>query len=168
MNFFSKLISYKTVNGNLVLTEEERNVLLDLAQTGVVSLNNNEVKLEKDISLITESCTINNVYFCQILPFIDCYLYVFTSEKPVLLTKYNYTNVNKYEKKIDEINKKLFDKNKFAILMNFCTKPASQKNLYTIKKVLATKNKNYLLEHTIDVDKLFKINVPFKWYYLFS
>ena len=136
MSFFSKLISNKTINGKLELTEVERDVLLDLVETGVVTLRNNEVKLEKNMSLITKFETTNNVYFCEIRPFMDCYLYVFTAEKPVLLTRYNYTKKNKYQNKLDEINAKVFDKNKFVVLMDIAITPESKQKLFTIKKFL--------------------------------
>lgn len=162
MSFFSKLISNKTINGKLELTEVERDVLLDLVETGVVTLRNNEVKLEKNMSLITKFETTNNVYFCEIRPFMDCYLYVFTAEKPVLLTRYNYTKKNKYQNKLDEINAKVFDKNKFVVLMDIAITPENKQKLFTIKKVLATKSKNYLLEHSLDIDKMFQTQVPYK------
>ena len=162
MNIFETLIAKRAINGKLSLTENEKEVLLNLADTGFVSLSNNEIRLEKDISLITEYNKLENVYFCEALPFLDCYAYVFTSKKPVLLTKYNYTKSKKHQKKLDEINNKLFDKNKFVILMDVFSKPESKQCIYTIKKVLATKNKNYLIEHIIDTDKLFQTNIPFK------
>ena len=162
MSFFSKLIQNRTASGKLELSDAEKEVLLDLSRTGIVSFENNVVKLEKDISLVTEHNTLNNVYFCETLPFLDCYLYVFTAEKPVLLTKYNYTKRNKYNNKLDEINAKIFDKNKFVILMDYCTAPKNKQKIYIIKTVLATKNKNYLFEHTLDTETLFQTNVPFK------
>lgn len=162
MNIFETLIAKRAINGKLSLTENEKDVLLNLAETGFVSLSNNEVKLEKDISLITEHCKLENVYFCEALPFLDCYAYIFTSKKPVLLTKYNYTKSKKYQKSIEEINTRLYDKNKFAILTDMFAKPENKQCIYTIKKVLATKNKNYLIEHIIDTDKLFQTNIPFK------
>ena len=92
----------------------------------------------------------------------DCYLYVFTAEKPVLLTRYNYTKKNKYQNKLDEINAKVFDKNKFVVLMDIAITPENKQKLFTIKKVLATKSKNYLLEHSLDIDKMFQTQVPYK------